>query len=211
MSAPSNPSRRRLFKAAGAAAAIPLVPARAQPPASGTYVFLSPREAMFIEAAVARLIPMDDLGPGAREAGVPQFIDRQLGGAWGAGERLYTSGPWREGTLSQGYQLPFTPAELFRNTLREIDTEGFARLPPEQQDESLRKLEKERPQFFDSLLALTLEGFFGDPIYGGNRGMVGWKLIGFPGAYANYYDLVDRYGVAFTAAPMSIADHPRHE
>ncbi|HEX6319899.1 MAG TPA: gluconate 2-dehydrogenase subunit 3 family protein, partial [Burkholderiales bacterium] len=91
-----DPSRRRLFKAAGAtglAVALPLpAPAQASSP---TYAFFNPREAAFIEAAVARLIPKDELGPGALEAGVPQFIDRQLAGAWGAGERLYRSGPWR--------------------------------------------------------------------------------------------------------------------
>jgi len=82
---PHDPSRRRLFKAAGAtglAAAIPL-PAPAQP--RPAYLFFNAREAAFVEAAVARLIPRDELGPGALEAGVPAFIDRQLAGAWGAG------------------------------------------------------------------------------------------------------------------------------
>jgi gluconate 2-dehydrogenase gamma chain len=41
-------------------------------------------------------------------------------------------------------------------------------------------------------------------VYGGNRDMAGWKLIGFPGAYANYYELVDQHNVRFTAPPMSI-------
>ena len=85
------------------------------------YLFFNAAEARFIEAAVERLIPPDEIGPGALEAGVPNYIDRQLGGAWGAGERLYRSGPWQQGTPTQGYQLPFTPAELFRNALRGID------------------------------------------------------------------------------------------
>ena len=201
---PHDPSRRRLFRAAGAtglAAALPL-PASAQPRTS--YLFFNAREAAFIEAAVARLIPKDELGPGAVEAGVPAFIDRQLAGAWGAGARLYRSGPWREGSKSQGYQLPFTPAELFRGTLRELDVARFQGLSPGEQDEFLRALEKDRPDFFESLLELTVEGFFCDPVYGGNRGMAGWKLIGFPGAYANYYELVDQHNVKFTAPPMSI-------
>ena len=70
--------------------------------------------------AAARLIPADAKWPGALEAGVPNYIDKQLAGAWGAGERLYRSGPWRPGTPTQGYQLPFTPAELFRTALAAI-------------------------------------------------------------------------------------------
>src|SRR5215510_14850810 len=67
---------RRLPAAAGASSS-------AQPT---TYLFFNPEEAAFIEAAVARLIPADDKWPGALEAGVPNYIDKQLNGAWGAGE-----------------------------------------------------------------------------------------------------------------------------
>src|SRR6201993_5028040 len=88
-----------------------------------TYLFFNADEAAFIEAAVARLIPADEKWGGAVEAGVPNYIDKQLAGAWGAGERLYRSGPWQPGTPSQGYQLPFTPAELYRTALRVINRE----------------------------------------------------------------------------------------
>src|SRR6202789_2567054 len=86
-----------------------------------TYLFFNEAEVLFIEAACERLIPADESGTGALGAGVPNYLDKQLGGAWGAGERLYRSGPWAPGTPQQGYQLPFTPAELFRNCLRAID------------------------------------------------------------------------------------------
>src|SRR4051794_1784809 len=72
------------------------------PAAEATYLFFNHEEAAFIEAAVARLIPKDEQWAGALEAGVPNYIDKQLGGAWGAGERLYRSGPWQPGTPSQG-------------------------------------------------------------------------------------------------------------
>jgi gluconate 2-dehydrogenase gamma chain len=98
----------------------PRVPSPAQ---AATYLFLNSEEAAFIEAAVARLIPADSRWAGGLEAGVPNYIDKQLGGAWGAGERLYRSGPWQPGTPSQGYQLPFTPAELFRTALAAINNE----------------------------------------------------------------------------------------
>jgi gluconate 2-dehydrogenase gamma chain len=183
------------------------------------YFFFNAEDAGFIEAAVARLIPADDRGPGALEAGVPAYMDRQLAGAWGAGERLYRSGPWLAGKPEQGYQLPFTPAELFRNALRTIASGlgkskrgAFSKLSAQEQDAYLRSLENESRDlggvpsdvFFQLLLDLTVEGFFADPVYGGNKDMVGWKLVGFPGAYANYYEFVDRHGIRFTRPPMSL-------
>jgi gluconate 2-dehydrogenase gamma chain len=195
-------------------------------------IFFKPDEMRFIEAASERLIPADDNGPGALAAGVPAYIDRQLGGAWGAGERLYRSGPWRPGEPTQGYQLPFTPAELFRNALRGVREDlarrntSFDKLPGAEQDAYLAALQTGRQDlhgvpsnvFFESLLALSIEGFFSDPVYGGNKDMAAWKMIGFPGAYASFYDLVDQHGLAYTRAPMSMGEsatgvirlHPVH-
>jgi len=224
-------SRRAFFQLAGGATAALAVPLPAtseaapkEAPASKpqAVIFFRPDELRFIEAATERLIPADDNGPGAREAGVANFIDRQLGGAWGAGERLYRSGPWKAGEPSQGYQLPFTPAELFRNALRGIAEDvqkrhnsSFDKLSGPQQDAYLEALQTGRQDlygvpahmFFESLLALTIEGFFSDPVYGGNRDMAAWKMIGFPGAYASFYDLVDQHGLAYTRAPISMGDN----
>ena len=184
-----------------------------------TYLFLNSDEASFVEAAVARLIP-EDQWPGALKAGVPNYIDKQLAGAWGVGERLYRSGPWRPGTPSQGYQLPFTPAELFRNSIDAINKElaqagtPFSTMSSEQQDAYLVRLEIGGKDlggvpsnvFFEHLLECTIEGFFSDPVYGGNRDMVAWRMIGFPGAYASYYDLVDQHGIKIDRPPMSLAE-----
>ena len=233
-------SRRALFKATGAigaamlpaGAAIETVeakkPAAAKPaPALSfcaglapaiTYVFFNTEEAAFLEAAVARLIPADEEWPGALEACVPNYIDKQLAGAWGAGERLYRSGPWQSGTPSQGYQLAYTPAELFRTALAAINKElahtPFAKMSPNDQDAYLKKLEAgghdlggvPSDVFFAHLWESTLEGFFSDPVYGGNCNMVSWRMIGFPGAYASYYDLVDKHGIKIDRAPMSLAE-----
>jgi gluconate 2-dehydrogenase gamma chain len=224
-------SRRAFFKAAGAAVAVTAVDARAvsgATPAAAAhpapYIFFKTDDANFMEAAVERLIPSDENGPGAVEAGVPSYIDKQLGGAWGAGERLYRSGPWHEGSATQGYQLPFTPAELFRNALRGIKSDlgkrgvaSFAKLGPADQDAYLKSLQTGHLDlngvpsnvFFESLLELTLEGYFSDPVYGGNKDMAAWKMIGFPGAYATYYSLVDQHGIDFTRAPMSLSEDVR--
>jgi gluconate 2-dehydrogenase gamma chain len=194
-------------------------------PAKTAYLFFDPEEALFIEAACDRLIPPDESGPGALGAGVPNYLDKQLGGAWGAGERLYRSGPWQSGTPSQGYQLPFSPAELFHASLRAIgrDLDGrgkpFHEMSAEAQDAYLQSLESGTHEldgvpsavFFDMLLKMTVEGFFSDPVYGGNRDMVAWRMIGFPGAYADYFEAIDRHGVKFEREPMSLAeDGQRH-
>src|SRR5216683_454543 len=190
----------------------------AEPPKT-TYLFFNAAEVLFIEAACERLIPADESGPGALGAGVPNYLDKQLGGAWGAGERLYRSGPWQPGTATQGYQLPFTPAELFHAALRAIDRElgahgtPFHDMSAEAQDAYLKSLESGAHDldgvpsavFFDMLLKMTVEGFFSDPVYGGNRNMVAWRMIGFPGAYADYYEAIDKHGVKFEREPMSLA------
>src|ERR1700719_4022641 len=207
--APSNPP---------AAAVVP-------PQAQGTtYLFFNNEELAFIEAAVERLIPKDEQWAGAVEAGVPNYIDKQLGGAWGAGERLYRSGSWQPGTQTQGYQLPFTPAELFRTALGAINNElsqantPFDKMSADQQDSYIRGLETgwKNPGgvpsdvFFAHLWEITLEGFFSDPVYGGNRDMASWRMIGFPGAYASYYDLVDQHGIKIDRAPMSLGEDAHH-
>jgi gluconate 2-dehydrogenase gamma chain len=223
-----NISRRSFFKIAGATAAAKALEAhgaapKVQEPQSRSYTFFQPDEARFVEAATERLIPADENGPGAREAGVAFYIDRQLAGAWGAGDRLYRSGPWREGAPTQGYQLPFTPAELFRHALRGIHGDlarrgqSFEKMAVQEQDAYLKSLEGGKADldgvpsnvFFETLLETTIEGYFSDPVYGGNKDMVSWKMIGFPGAYANYYHLIDQHGMQFDHAPMSLAENNR--
>lgn len=184
------------------------------------YLFFNADEVLFIEAACERLIPADESGPGALGAAVPNYLDKQLGGAWGAGERLYRSGPWQAGTPSQGYQLPFTPGELFHTCLRAISRDlaasktPFHEMPADNQDAYLKSLESGAHDldgvpsgiFFDVLLKMSVEGFFSDPVYGGNRDMVAWRMIGFPGAYADYFEAIDHHGVKFVREPMSLAE-----
>lgn len=185
----------------------PLLP---RPVVPEGYRYFTSAEVAFIDAAVSRLIPSDDLGPGAREAGVTVFLDRQLAGAYGQARSWYMRGPWRDGTKQQGYQLKLTPAQLYRTAISAADeycrkqygNHGFAQLKSEEQDEVLRRLEEGEvklgavpgKQFFDLLHKNTIEGFFADPLYGGNRNFIGWKLIGFPGPRYNYYAEIERYG-----------------
>jgi gluconate 2-dehydrogenase gamma chain len=211
---------RRLPWQEGEAAA----PLAATQPSNAGYTFLAAAEAAFVEAAVARLIPKDDLGPGALEAGVPTFIDRQLAGAYGNGSHWYMQGPWGEGESTQGYQSRMTPAAMYRAAIREIDEavnkEGragvFAKLGADDQDRWLEQLEDGKVQlptadakvFFQLLLQNTIEGFWADPIYGGNRDMAGWKLIGFPGARYDHSPFVAKHNERYPLPPVGLKGRP---
>ncbi|HEX7639721.1 MAG TPA: gluconate 2-dehydrogenase subunit 3 family protein, partial [Burkholderiaceae bacterium] len=184
------------------------------------WAWFTDAEAAFVSAAVGRLIPDDELGPGALGAGVPVFIDRQLAGLYGRAERWYMQGPWGPGTPTQGYQTRLTPAGLYRAAIRSIDAlvgrEGraasFARLSAAGQDAFLHRLEKGEAElegvdakaFFAQLLQNTFEGFWSDPIYGGNRDMAGWKLIGFPGARYDQSPWVGRHGEPYPLPPVGL-------
>jgi gluconate 2-dehydrogenase gamma chain len=184
--------------------------------------YLTQPEVRFLDAAAARLIPADDLGPGGKEAGVSTYIDRQLNSVWGSHGRNYRQGPWPEGTPYQGFQSRLTPREIYRAGIREINVhclkehqKAFEFLAPQQQDEVLKALEGGKIElssvsaklFFGLLLRNTMEGFFSDPIYGGNRDKAGWKLVGFPGVPpSNYNDLIDEHNVPYRVEPVSILD-----
>ena len=191
-----------------------------------TYRYFSQREVRFLDAAVARLIPADDLGPGAKEAGVTVFLDRQMESAYGSFARAYRMGPFAEGTPQQGFQSPLMPKEIYRESIREIDAwctknhgKAFASLSAAEQDAILKQLESGKFElqcvgaktFFDLLLKNTIEGFFSDPIHGGNRDKVGWKLIGFPGvASSDYPKLMQLHNTPYKVQPVSILDITQH-
>jgi gluconate 2-dehydrogenase gamma chain len=185
-------------------------------------LILTPTEHAFIVAAVDTLIPADELSPSGSECGVATFIDRQLASAWGGGGKMYRAGPFRTGKPEQGYQLPLTPAEFFSAGIaaanawsRKTYGHDFDQLGADKRAEALEAMQDGKAQFADfnsraffaRLLAITMEGFFSDPIYGGNRNMAGWRMIGFPGLPATYRNLYEEYrDKPYTVEPRSIAD-----
>jgi len=229
--------RRDFLKGAvvgGAAAAANVVPAQAQsaqaapapqadtPPAEG-YEFLNLDEVAFVEALVDHMVPADELTPKGTDIGINVYIDRALAGAWGKGDRLYMQGPWKPGTPSQGYQLPLTPAQLYRAGIaatnaycRKAYGRVFDQLDEKQREEVLIGLSTGKVSFDDGLpvrvfwttvYQTVMEGMFSDPIYGGNRNKAGWRLIGFPGVIAVHRENVERYrDKPFPVDPISIAD-----
>lgn len=157
---------------------------------------LTPTEHAFIVAAVDTLIPADELSPSGSECGVATFIDRQLAGAYGNGARLYRDGPFHKAKPEFGYQLPLSPRDLFRAGIaaandfaRKTYGNDFDRLGEPAREAALKAMEAGKAEFaglssrsfFDALLRIAMEGFFADPIYGGNRDMASWKMIGYPG------------------------------
>jgi len=121
-----------------------------------------------LEAAAARILPSDD-GPGAREAKVGRFIDRQLAAM-----------PALRPAFDQ-------LARLLDLWSQKSFAKKFTALAPGDQDAALSQLARGQipvrgfPQeaMFRALHALTLEGFLSDPVHGGNDGEVGWRAIGF--------------------------------
>lgn len=188
------------------------------------YIWFTPEEAAFVEAACGRIIPADANGPSALEAGVPLFLDRQFAGEYGRGTRLYMQGPFGKSTGTQGYQSKFPPAGLHRAAMRAIGGrlshnggQPFHKRSAADQDAFLKELEAgkvdlgpdvDAKAYFALLLQNVMEGYFSDPIYGGNRGMGPWRMIGFSGARYDQRAYVLSYGKPYPLPPVGIGGRP---
>lgn len=200
-------SSRRAFLAGSALAS--LFGCASLPPSP--WRILDPEEAALLKALADRLIPPDPEFPGAGEAGAAVFIDRALAGPWGEAADDYRAPPFVAGLPGQGWQSPLTPREIYREGLAQLAQycrsacagQRFGALSPSLQDEILRRLERGAPPFgpfgkifFERLREDVITSYFADPLYGGNRDMAGWRLIGFPGARYDYREWVTRHGEA---------------
>ena len=191
--------------------------------AADAFHFFSPPEAAVVVALVDTLIPKDEVGPGGVEVGVPIFIDRELSGAYGHGARMYLDGPFGQGTPQQGYQLPLAPADLYRVGIADLNAwcvktlggKTFDQLSSADRTTALKTIEAGKVEFaqvparafFSVLLQNTMEGYFADPIYGGNRNRAVWKMIGFPGAIGMYGEVIEKYrNKRYEVDPKSIQD-----
>ncbi len=164
---------------------------------------LTPHERATIEAAAARIVPTDD-DPGAREAGVIDYIEGLLaadevdadvsprekkeyanfllGSMGGRTEE-------QQATLFQLSGLGSRHLPAYRNGVVELDRlaselrsgEDFLGLDEAGQDRVLTVLDERKDPFFALLLTHTMEGFYGHPRHGGNKDSVGWQALGYPG------------------------------
>jgi gluconate 2-dehydrogenase gamma chain len=195
----------------------------ARSPASSSYAptYFNHAEWTFIVAAVGRLIPSEGAGPGGVDAGVPEFIDRQMELPYGHGAYFYLKGPFLDNSPpTLGYQLRYTPREIYRlgiaaanSATQKLQGKDFSGLAAADQDRFLTAIEKGEATFatvpatafFEQLLTNSREGYFSDPLYGGNRGMAAWKWIGFPGARADFTDWIDQAGRRYPYGAVSIS------
>jgi gluconate 2-dehydrogenase gamma chain len=204
-------------------AGLPFKPFAGDPPRAvkpGPWGFFTPEEAAAVEALVDRLIPPDPETPGGKDIGCAVFIDRQLAGPYGNAAGLYWSPPYMPASSLFGPQGPLTPAQLYRRTLAALEEhvraasagKTFAQIEDSEKDKIIAGMEDGSLQlqgiaakpFFDALLQDTRQGFFADPVYGGNRDMAAWKMIGFPGARYDYRDWVERHNERYPHPPISV-------
>jgi gluconate 2-dehydrogenase gamma chain len=228
-----SPTRRQLFKglalapmvAAGIAACArgsdkPAAPA-ANPALDYKPTFFSAAEWAFVLAACDRLIPADDVGPGALQAGVPEFIDRHMQTPYASGDVWYMQGPFVEAAPQFGYQGRLPVRDILRVGIQALDAscrksfggKAFAQLDHADQEKTLKaaeagKLELESisaREFFNQLLAETRMGYFCDPRHGGNKHMAAWKMIGYPGMRADYTDWVEVRDRPYPLPPVDLS------
>ena len=235
--ADNNVPRRSFLKGAGAAGTLAATaltgalprPAEAQPapapqaaPPPEPMLTLTATEQAFLSAVYDTIIPADALSPSGTDCGLVTYIDRQLAGAWGGGARMYRNGPFLQTKPEYGYQLPLTPREYFATGIKAANAwstktygKEFDRLSPADRTAALTAMEQGQVQFdgfdakmfFEAVLQSAMEGFFADPIYGGNRNKVSWRMVGYPGLPATWAAKALEYrGKKVTIEPQSIAD-----
>ncbi len=155
--------------------------------------FFNYEQAATIAAFTERLMPGAPGKPGASDAGVVNYIDLALSGAYADLQDFYRSGL----------------AELDAYCRKTYNT-AFVQLDASRQDAVIAAIEQGKaaefswpsgPEFFNVIRTHTMEGMFADPIYGGNRDFAGWRLVGFPGAQGNFTpgDLQNKQGFTRSA------------
>jgi gluconate 2-dehydrogenase gamma chain len=204
--------------------ALPWSPNAGEPPMParpGPWLFFTADESKAIEALADCIIPPDPKTPGGKDSGCAVYLDRQLAGGYGHGDGLYNRPPYMKGTKQQGRQSDGAVTKTYRDGLSALDKycrakysdKAFTELPDADKNELLKGLESEKIKlggvdgkaFFQQAVTDIQMGFFADPIYGGNRDMASWKMIGYPGARYNYLDWIDRHNERFPLPPVSLA------
>jgi gluconate 2-dehydrogenase gamma chain len=164
--------------------------------------FFTEQEAKVIVAACERIFPANESGPGATQANVVVYIDRQLAGPYGVDAYRYTQEPFVESVPEHGYQGKENPQQVYRAGIPKLGAD-FVELDGTQQDERLRAIEKSN--FFQLLRQHTIEGMFCDPMHGGNADLIGWQMLGYPGPQMSYRAQIGQYnGVAYRPKPQSL-------
>ena len=149
----------------------------AEVPPSAPYEFLTAEQAQLLDVVTAHIVPTDDT-PGAREAHVVRYIDQSFR------------------TIFAEYQKDFADLLVaFNEFMAGFRPDGapFLRLTHSEQIAALRDLERLKPDVFNPLRDITMNGMFSHPVHGGNYQKIGWRLIGYIDQYSwappfGYYD-----------------------
>ena len=190
-------ARRAFLKgaAAGAVAGAALVPeafAQAQAQSGGHGAFLTDDDSLIVEAIAERMMPGAPGKPGARDAGVLNYIDLALAGAYADQQDFYRRG--------------LAALDSYCRT-----THTFVKLDAAKQDAVISALEQGNAAgftwpsavaFFNTVRTHVMEGMFADPVYGGNKDFAGWQLVGFPGAQPLFSPTDMESKDAFAGAPI---------
>jgi gluconate 2-dehydrogenase gamma chain len=204
---------------------VQITPAAAAPEAAPpTLQFFTQWEFNYVTAMAETIWPTDQLGAGAREAGVGYYIDGQLAGSWGQGHRFYLNGPFFvPADTGHGWQIPMTPADVYRAFLpgyddyvRQTFGNPYTLLSADQQTAAMTALQTGKAtvpiggttafassDFYSMFRQNVLEGMLADPSYGGNKNMVGWKQIGYPGDPMRRGDVYFQYIFSKKAYPYA--------
>src|SRR5207245_11556157 len=171
------------------------VPTPAHSTGAGHGAFLNDEDAATVAAFTERLMPGAPGRPGARDTGVPNYIDLALAGAYA--------------DLQDFYRRGLAQLDAYCRTNHKAP---FSLLEPARQDEVIAALEQGKAagfswptaqEFFSVVRTHTMEGMFADPLYGGNREFAGWRLVGFPGAQGNFTPADLQNKQMFARAPMT--------
>jgi len=170
----TDPTSRRAFLAAAGAAgmtwfltdlgavdeALAHAGHMASAPRPAEFQTLSAADGADLEALMSRIVTSED-GPGAREAGAVYFLDKALG---------TFMAPQKDGIVASVAEMRKQAAAKWPGTT------ALAALTPAQLDEFLKS--QEQGQVFGQLRFITIVGTFANPSWGGNKDLVGWKLLG---------------------------------
>ncbi len=194
-----NPSRRAVL-ASAAIVPVAALTSSAQQQAAPAGA-LTPAQLKTLEAFVDRLIPADELGPGAVAAGAQNYIDVQLAGYLAAEKAAFVAG-----------------LEGMDEYAKRVQGAAFTALSPEKRDEVLTAMDTGKADgfpnarnFFTRARRLTLEGTFGDPHYGGNNNGIGWDIIRYPGPRPAVGPEEQRLGTPATPYRKSAWGNAEHE
>lgn len=187
-------------------------------------MFFTPDQYKVTQAAVERIYPADDNGPGAKDLNAAIYIDHQLAGHYGVNTKDYRLGNFYKPEPTQGGQTRMLNKDLFLIGLQELDKYSntnykarFVELEAADQDAVLTDFNDGKvtfsgvssTEFFNLLRKLTIEGVYADPLYGGNKDMKGWSMRKYPGSRMSYVNEIQSEKFV-TLEPQSLNSHMGH-